>query len=93
MSRIVEPIFQHRQKGLQPMDEEFKVVINDPITAKEAVAITGVSDSRIQQLCREYKETKGEGGLKSKKFGHIWQIERESAEEYERTNRGPKPND
>lgn len=75
------------------MDEEFSVVISDPISVTEAAEIIGVTVSRIQQLCREYQETKSEKGLKSKKMGRDWWLERESAEDYERTNRGPKAND
>jgi hypothetical protein len=82
----------HSQEGLFAMsDEEFTVIIENPIPVKKAAEITGLKESRIQQLCREYQETEGISGLKSKKFGRDWQVERQSAEEYERSNRGPKP--
>ena len=70
---------------------DFKVEITDPITVIEAMKITGLSDTRVQQLCRQYQDTEGQKGLKSKKFGRDWQIERNAATEYERTKRGPKP--
>lgn len=67
------------------------VTIDNPITVAKAAEITGLKPARVQQLCREFQKTKGASGLKSKKFGRDWQIEKEAAEAYERTNRGPKP--
>lgn len=68
-----------------------EITIEDPITVEMATSITGLKAPRIRELCREYRDTNGESGLKSKKFGRDWQIERSAAEDYERTNRGPKP--
>ena len=68
-----------------------EITIEDPITVEVAAEITGLTDSRIRQLCIEYQSSNGISGLKSKKFGRDWQIEREAAEAYERTNKGPKP--
>ena len=72
-------------------EEKFEVVIEDAITVREAAQIAGIVESRVRQLCREYQETQGDSGLKSKKWGHYWQVERLVAERYERTTRGPKP--
>ena len=71
-------------------EKDFEVTIENPITVSDAAKLAKLSKERIQQLCRMYQATKGESGLKSKMFGHIWQVEKEAAENYERTNRGPK---
>ena len=73
-----------------PDEEMFAVVIEDAITVREAARIAEIAESRVRQLCREYQETRGESGLKSKKWGHYWQVERAAAEGYDRSTRGPK---
>lgn len=70
------------------MSEGFNVEIEHPISVSEAVKITGVKGSTIRYLCRQYQQTQGSKGLKSAKWGRDWQIEKQAAEDYERTNRG-----
>lgn len=72
------------------MSEEFNVVIENPITAKEAVKITGYSLRQINRFCVEYQESQGERGLKSVKLGSAktlpWLIEKSAAEEFKKKN-------
>lgn len=54
------------------------------ITAKEAAVIMRCSGANVTYLCRKGIR------IESRKFGHIWQVTKTSAIEYERTNRDPK---
>ena len=57
---------------------------DDWITAKQASEIIGVTDHQVRYLIRQ-------GKLEAKKFGWAWMINRQSAEDYARTDRKPGP--
>ena len=63
---------------------------NEWITVQEAVKISGYNEDHITRLIRE-------GKIKAKKFSIVWQVSRDSLQEYiSKTEklgnkRGPKP--
>lgn len=58
--------------------------LDEWITVTEATAIMPVGKAQIQKLCRQYEESDGERGIKSKRVGPIWLVEKHAAEDYER---------
>lgn len=53
------------------------------ITTKEAAEIMGVAASNVRYLCKNERIT-------CRKFGIAWQVSKQDAEEYVRSNRNPK---
>ena len=56
------------------------------LTTNEAATLIGVTPQQVRYLLRQ-------GILKGCKFGHVWMVQRRSAEEYKESERkpGPKP--
>jgi hypothetical protein len=57
------------------------------ILTDEAAEIMKVTPDMVQLLCRQYRDTNGEKGIKSMKLGRDWLVSREAAEAYDGRNK------
>ena len=48
------------------------------LTTGEAAEVMGITPQAVQNLCRR-------GAIKSRRFGHYWQVDKAAAENYERS--------
>lgn len=64
-----------------------KMIKNEWITTTEAALLTGYNNEYIRRLVRTEK-------VRARKFGIVWQVDRESLLEYMKKNerRGPREN-
>jgi hypothetical protein len=70
------PDYSNDSQELRVMDKP------EWIRASEAAEIMKVSVSNVYYLCREKK-------INCRKWGNTWQVDKQDAENYERSNRNP----
>lgn len=66
------------------LEQEGKPLMEDSdwILTDKAAELMSLSLDQVQRLCKQYEDTKGEKGIKSKRLGRIWLVSREAAEAY-----------
>jgi len=68
--------------------ERVGVMENEPIwiTVAEAAEIMGVAESNVRYLCGSGRRR----NFHCRKFGRMWQVDKQDALSYKRTNRNPE---